>query len=55
MHEIEMHARVCAITFYERCGYVCEGDVFEEITIPHIVMRKRLSAPLPAPPRDGPG
>jgi N-acetylglutamate synthase-like GNAT family acetyltransferase len=40
--EIEMHARVSAVRFYERCGYASEGEAFEEITIPHIVMRKRL-------------
>lgn len=44
MRDIEMHARVSAVRFYERCGYACEGEPFEEVTIPHIVMRKRLSA-----------
>jgi predicted GNAT family N-acyltransferase len=40
--EIEMHARITATAFYERAGYVTEGEPFEEVTIPHITMRKRL-------------
>jgi GNAT superfamily N-acetyltransferase len=39
---IELHARVSARRFYERNGYQIEGDVFEEITIPHVKMWKRL-------------
>lgn len=37
-----MHARKSAIGFYQKCGYVVEGDEFMEVTIPHYVMRKRL-------------
>jgi predicted GNAT family N-acyltransferase len=40
--EIEMHARIAALGFYERSGYLPEGAAFEEHGIPHIVMRKRL-------------
>jgi GNAT superfamily N-acetyltransferase len=40
--EIELHARLSAVGFYERKGYAQEGDVFKEISIPHIVMRKTL-------------
>lgn len=40
--EIETHAGVSAQGFYERAGYVAEGEQFEEVTIPHIAMRKRL-------------
>jgi predicted GNAT family N-acyltransferase len=40
--EIETHARVSARGFYERAGFVAEGAEFEEVTIPHIAMRKRL-------------
>jgi len=39
---METHARLVARGFYERCGYEAYGDVFEEITIPHIKMRKQL-------------
>ena len=39
---IETHARMVARGFYERCGYEAYGDVFEEISIPHIKMRKAL-------------
>lgn len=42
--EIELHARLTAVGFYEANGYVSEGEEFEEVTIPHIAMRKRLSA-----------
>ena len=41
---IETHARVVARGFYERCGYEAYGDVFEEISIPHIKMRKPLKS-----------
>jgi len=39
---IETHARVVARGFYERCGYEAYGDVFEEISVPHIKMRRLL-------------
>ena len=38
-----MHARVTAIGFYEKLGYVKMDGQFIEITIPHVVMEKRLS------------
>ena len=34
--------RVIAITFYERCGYTAEGEVFDEAGIPHREMWKVL-------------
>ncbi len=40
--KIELHARTPAVGFYERCGYACDGEEFEEVGLPHIVMRKRL-------------
>ena len=39
---IYCHARETAIKFYTRNGYITEGDVFEQVTIPHIKMRKTL-------------
>lgn len=43
--EIVLNARDTAIPFYERLGYIAEGDVFvSELTgIPHRFMRKPLS------------
>ncbi|MHC4249462.1 MAG: GNAT family N-acetyltransferase [Planctomycetota bacterium] len=40
--EIVMHARETAAPFYERLGHAREGDVFIEVTVPHVAMRKRL-------------
>jgi predicted GNAT family N-acyltransferase len=40
--KISMHARKNAIGFYEKMGYVRVGDEFEEITIPHYLMEKKL-------------
>lgn len=40
--EIELHARMSAIGFYRHAGYAEEGAMFEEIGVPHIVMRKAL-------------
>ena len=37
-----MHARVTAIGFYEKLGYVKKDGQFIEITIPHVVMEKKL-------------
>jgi GNAT superfamily N-acetyltransferase len=39
---ITMHARKNAIGFYEKMGYKISGAEFEEITIPHYVMEKKL-------------
>lgn len=40
--KITMHARKNAIGFYEKMGYKQVGGEFQEITIPHYVMEKRL-------------
>lgn len=37
-----MHARKTALGFYEKLGYKAFGDEFEEVTIPHYVMEKKL-------------
>ena len=37
-----LHARETALAFYERIGYVAEGDFFEESGLPHIKMHKKL-------------
>ena len=39
---IILNARVSAEGFYRRCGYVCSGEIFTIITVPHIKMRKVL-------------
>jgi ribosomal protein S18 acetylase RimI-like enzyme len=40
--KITMHARKTATGFYEKLGYVISGGEFEEVTLPHVVMEKRL-------------
>jgi predicted GNAT family N-acyltransferase len=40
--KLTMHARKTAIGFYERLGYEVCGDEFQEVTIPHFVMEKKL-------------
>ena len=42
--EIVLHARETAVSFYEGVGYVAEGKVFAEVTIPHRKMVKQLAA-----------
>lgn len=42
---IVLHAREGAVPFYLGLGYELEGEPFEEVTIPHRRMRKRLTAP----------
>ena len=39
---IIMNARKTAVGFYEKLGYKVKGNEFEEITIPHVVMEKKL-------------
>jgi predicted GNAT family N-acyltransferase len=38
-----MHARETAVPFYLRLGYRIVGDRFEEVTIPHVKMEKKLN------------
>ena len=40
--EIRLHARYYALPFYEKLGYEAEGEPFEEVGLPHRLMRKRL-------------
>ena len=40
---ITLAARVTAQPFYARNGYTAAGDVFEEVTLPHVVMQKTLT------------
>lgn len=42
--EIALHARETAIGFYQKLGYVGEGALFVEVSVPHLVMRKLLTA-----------
>lgn len=35
-----LSAQVAARGFYERAGYLPQGDVYDEVGIPHIAMRK---------------
>jgi len=39
---IRMHARMNAVGFYEKVGYMVKGDRFTEVTIPHYLMEKNL-------------
>jgi predicted GNAT family N-acyltransferase len=38
-----LHARDTAVPFYQKLGYQIEGDLFEEVGIPHYAMRKQLA------------
>jgi ribosomal protein S18 acetylase RimI-like enzyme len=40
--KISMHARESAVGFYLKLGYEVEGEPFEEVTIPHRSMFKRI-------------
>jgi GNAT superfamily N-acetyltransferase len=40
--KIVMHARKTAIGFYEKSGYKITSKEFEEVSIPHFVMEKKL-------------
>ncbi|KIC96154.1 GNAT family N-acetyltransferase [Flavihumibacter solisilvae] len=40
--KLTMHARKTAVGFYEHLGYEVCGEEFQEVTIPHFVMEKKL-------------
>src|SRR4030095_49287 len=40
--KITMHARKSATGFYEKLGYAISVGEFVEVTLPHVVMEKRL-------------
>jgi predicted GNAT family N-acyltransferase len=39
---VTLHARATAVPFYEKLGYEQVGEQFEEVTIPHWSMQKKL-------------
>ncbi|MBM3412628.1 MAG: GNAT family N-acetyltransferase [Bacteroidetes bacterium] len=39
---LNMHARKNAVGFYEKMGYQVTSHEFTEVTIPHVVMEKKL-------------
>jgi GNAT superfamily N-acetyltransferase len=41
-NKLTMHARKTAVGFYEKLGYNICSDEFEEVTVPHYAMEKRL-------------
>ena len=40
--KLVMHARETVVGFFEKLGYKVVGDRFTEITIPHVIMEKKL-------------
>jgi predicted GNAT family N-acyltransferase len=40
--KIELHARAVAVEFYAKHGYKIQGNIFEEVGIPHFKMEKFL-------------
>jgi predicted GNAT family N-acyltransferase len=42
IREFRLSAQLSARGFYDRLGYAAEGDVYDEVGIPHIAMAKRI-------------
>ena len=42
LHHVGLASRKVAVGFYEKLGYVADGDEFTEVTIPHRHMSKAL-------------
>ncbi len=42
INEVYLHAQVTAIAFYEKHGFVSQGDIFYEAGIPHRAMLKTI-------------
>lgn len=60
LSEVELHAQVHAIPFYERAGFTAFGDEYDECGIRHRSMRMQLDAPagrepMPAGEAEGKG
>lgn len=45
--KISLHARETAISFYEKLGFQCSGELFDEVGIPHIKMLKKMHKNFP--------
>jgi len=43
--QCSLHARLQSAGFYLKQGYVATSAVFWEVTLPHVEMKKRLTAP----------
>lgn len=43
IYELKLHAQKPVERFYEKLGYIAEGDIFYEANIPHVKMTKKLS------------
>lgn len=41
--ELMLHSRMTAMEFYKTLGYTVTSEVFTEVMIPHVEMRKNLS------------
>lgn len=41
-NKISLHARETAVPFYQKLDYALVGERFEEVTIPHFYMEKKL-------------
>lgn len=37
-----MHAQVYLVPWYKRAGFICEGEIFQEVGIPHQAMCRSL-------------
>lgn len=42
IHDMRLSAQMTARGFYDRAGYEPFGDIYDEVGIPHIEMRKRV-------------
>ncbi len=40
--EMQLHARLTAVPFYEKLNYKIRGDIFQEVNIDHYFMFKKL-------------
>lgn len=46
--QVSLHAQTAARRFYEAEGFVAQGEVFDEVGIPHIAMVRALGGELPS-------
>lgn len=38
LKQVYLNSQEQAIVFYEKCGFICDGEIFYEVNIPHIKM-----------------
>ncbi len=42
LRQVYLNSQQSAVGFYEKCGFICDGEIFHEVNIPHIKMVRNI-------------